>query len=38
MFGVLGIPDPAIWLAYVLSVLSALLCIVYGAMYWNKNE
>jgi len=38
LYGLLGIPDPIIWVVYVLCVLSALLCVVYGAVNWNKNE
>jgi hypothetical protein len=34
----LGIDDPQIWLAYVLCFLSAVGCIVYGALNWNKGE
>jgi hypothetical protein len=34
---VLGIDDPMIWGAYVLCILSTLLCIVYGLLYWNKG-
>jgi heme exporter protein D len=34
----LGIPDPQIWLAYLLSVLSAVLCVVYGVVKWNSND
>ena len=34
----LGIDDPLIWSAYLLCVLSALLCVVYGAVNWNKGE
>lgn len=33
----LGIPDTGVLLAYVLSVLSAVLCIGYGIMNWNKD-
>ena len=34
----LGIDDPQIWLAYVLCVLSALGCVVYGALNWRGGE
>ncbi len=34
----LGIDDPQIWLAYVLCVLSALGCVVYGALNWKEGE
>ena len=33
----LGISDPWIWGVYVLSLLSALLCVSYGAVNWNKG-
>lgn len=35
---VLGISDPWIWGVYVLLVLSTLLCVVYGAINWNKGD
>lgn len=35
---VLGIDDPMIWGAYVLCILSTLLCIAYGILYWNKGN
>ncbi len=34
---VLGIPDPAIWVAYLLLVVLAGLCVVYGVLNWNKG-
>ena len=34
----MGIQDPWVWLAYVLSILSALLCVVWGAARWNREE
>lgn len=33
-----GIPDPGIWMGYLLSVLSLILCIVYGAWNWNNGS
>jgi hypothetical protein len=33
----LGINDPWILTAYLLCILSAVLCIIYGAYYWNKG-
>lgn len=33
----LGIPSTAVWLAYVLSIGSALLCVIYGFFNWNKG-
>ncbi|MBX7076751.1 MAG: hypothetical protein K1X33_05495 [Methanobacteriaceae archaeon] len=35
---VLGINDPWIWSIYILIILSALLCVVYGAINWNKGD
>ncbi|NLX04214.1 MAG: hypothetical protein GXY33_03610 [Phycisphaerae bacterium] len=34
----LGIDDTFVWLAYVLCILSALLCVVYGLVNWNRGE
>lgn len=34
----LGISDPQVWLAYVLSILSAMLCVGYGIAHWNKGD
>lgn len=33
-----GIPDPQIWLAYLLCLGTAGLCVVYGIVHWNSNE
>ncbi|MCX8129240.1 MAG: hypothetical protein N3I35_03960 [Clostridia bacterium] len=33
----LGIPDFWIWSAYVLCVLSAVACVIYGLYNWNKG-
>jgi len=33
----LGIPDPQIWIAYLLAIGLALACIVYGLLNWNKG-
>jgi len=33
-----GIEDPVIFIGYLLTVLSLLLCIVYGAVNWNKGD
>jgi len=35
---VLGIPDFWIWSAYLLCILSALLCIGYGIVNWNRGS
>lgn len=34
---VLGIPDFWIWSAYLLCVGSAIACVVYGAINWNRG-
>jgi hypothetical protein len=34
----LGIEDKWVFLAYVLSILSALFCVIYGAMNWNRGD
>ncbi|HBA84805.1 MAG TPA: hypothetical protein DCZ95_11990 [Verrucomicrobia bacterium] len=33
-----GIQDPWVWLAYVLSILSAVLCVGWGIFNWNKDD
>ncbi len=33
----LGIPDPWVWGAYVLSILGVLICVFYGILNWNKG-
>jgi hypothetical protein len=33
-----GISDPAIWSAYLLCILSSLLCIAYGLLNWNRGQ
>jgi len=35
---ILGISDPWVLSGYLLVVLSALLCVIYGAINWNKGE
>jgi hypothetical protein len=35
---ILGINDPWIWGAYLLCILSTLLCIGYGLLNWNKGD
>lgn len=32
-----GIPDPQIWIAYLLCIGLALACILYGLLNWNKD-
>ena len=34
----LGIDDPQVWVAYLLCILSALFCVVYGWIHWNKGD
>lgn len=34
----LGIEDGWVVLAYVLCILSALICVIYGAANWNRGE
>ncbi len=34
----LGIKDPWVFLAYALTILSTLLCVVYGWINWKKGE
>lgn len=38
MVFMLGLPDASIWLAYLLSIGGALLCIIYGIVNWNKDN
>ncbi len=33
-----GIEGTTVWLAYLLCILSALLCLVYGLLNWNKGQ
>ena len=35
---VLGIEDAGVWLAYLLSIAGAALCVGYGIVNWNKGE
>ena len=34
----LVIEDPVIYIGYLLTVLSLLLCVIYGAINWNKGD
>jgi hypothetical protein len=34
----LGIEDVWVWLAYLLCIVSTILCIVYGIICWNKGD
>lgn len=33
-----GLPDPSIWLAYLLCIGSTVLCVVYGVLNWNRDD
>lgn len=33
----LGIPDPQIWLVYLLCIGASALCVVYGLINWNRD-
>jgi hypothetical protein len=33
-----GIPDPGIWIAYLLEVLCVVFAVWYGVKYWNKED
>ena len=33
----LGIDDPWIWGVYLLCIISALLCVIYGIVNWNRE-
>ena len=37
-FMMLGIQDVWVWLAYALSILSAVLCVAWGVFNWNKDD
>lgn len=34
----LGIEDPVVLAAYLLSILAVVLCVVYGGLNWNRGE
>jgi len=34
----LGFAGISIFLAYILCIISALVCVVYGAIMWNKDK
>lgn len=36
--GMLGFKDPWITAAFILCILSTLLCVVYGGLNWNKGD
>jgi hypothetical protein len=33
-----GIPDPVIWIGYLLTILSVVACIVFSLKNWNKSD
>jgi hypothetical protein len=37
VLSMLGIDDPWIWGVYILSIFSALLCVIYGIVNWNRE-
>ena len=34
----LGIADPIVFIAYALSVISAIWCVIYGLRHWNDTD
>ena len=34
----LGLPDASVWLAVICCIVSAAVCIIYGAINWNKGN
>ncbi len=34
----LGVDDPWVWGVYLLCISSMLICVVYGALNWNKGD
>jgi hypothetical protein len=38
MIALWGIQDPWVYTAYLLCLLSSLLCVVYGLLMWNRGE
>jgi hypothetical protein len=36
--GVIGLPDPGIWLAYLLSLGSTVLCVIYALVRGRAND
>ena len=36
--GFLGIPDPWIWMAYIMCFASTALCVIYGVLNWNASD
>ena len=34
----LGVDDPWVWGVYLLCISSTLICVVYGALNWNKGD
>ena len=35
---ILGIHDPCIAAAYLLSIAGSLVCVAYGILFWNKDD
>lgn len=38
ILGLLGIDDTWIWMAYLLVLLSTILCVIYALIMWNKGD
>jgi len=38
VLGILGIEDFGVQLAYILCVLSTILCVIYGLINWNRGD
>ena len=34
----LGLEDPGVWCAYVLCIVCVIVCVIYGAVNWNKGD
>jgi hypothetical protein len=34
----LGFEGVGVFLAYILSILATVLCVIYGIIYWNKSD
>lgn len=33
-----GIADPGIWIVYLLSILCVISSVIFGVVYWNKED
>ena len=34
----LGLSEPAIWSVYLLCIVSAIFCVIFGILNWNKGD